>query len=198
MLGTSALLALSGGLLLTVISLHGTAPPPAPLPAHSFSLAAPRAPTVSHPPAPLPPESIAIPSLHVTAPLMPSAITANELSLPGNDQIVGIYSGGAQPGAATGTVLLAGHVNTSEQGPGVLYGLVNIAPGAEIDVTGAGGILTRWSVTKLQVMLKAQLDQGIFTNQGPARLVIVTCGGPFDVATGHYIDNIVVTALPLP
>ena len=28
------------------------------------------------------------------------------------------------------------------------------------------------------------------------RLVLVTCGGPFDQAAGHYRDNIVVTAVP--
>jgi hypothetical protein len=26
--------------------------------------------------------------------------------------------------------------------------------------------------------------------------VLVTCGGRFDAATGHYPDNVVVTALP--
>ena len=29
------------------------------------------------------------------------------------------------------------------------------------------------------------------------RLVLVTCGGPFDARRGHYRDNIVVTAVPL-
>jgi hypothetical protein len=29
-----------------------------------------------------------------------------------------------------------------------------------------------------------------------ARLVIVSCGGPFDATTGHYLDNIVAYAAP--
>jgi hypothetical protein len=33
-------------------------------------------------------------------------------------------------------------------------------------------------------------------NSGPPRLAIVTCGGPFDAATGHYVDNVIVWAVP--
>jgi hypothetical protein len=29
-----------------------------------------------------------------------------------------------------------------------------------------------------------------------ARLVVVSCGGPFDASTGHYLDNIVAYAVP--
>ena len=30
----------------------------------------------------------------------------------------------------------------------------------------------------------------------PPKLAIVTCGGPFDAATGHYLDNVIVWATP--
>jgi hypothetical protein len=36
----------------------------------------------------------------------------------------------------------------------------------------------------------------VFGQQVTARLVIVSCGGPFDAATGHYLDNIVAYAVP--
>ena len=39
------------------------------------------------------------------------------------------------------------------------------------------------------------LPSSIYTRSGPARLVLVTCGGPFDARSGHYRDNIVVTAV---
>jgi hypothetical protein len=29
------------------------------------------------------------------------------------------------------------------------------------------------------------------------RLVLVTCGGPFDASTGNYLDNIVAFAVPV-
>jgi hypothetical protein len=37
----------------------------------------------------------------------------------------------------------------------------------------------------------------VFGQQVTPRLVILTCGGPFDAATGHYLDNIVAYALPV-
>jgi hypothetical protein len=46
-------------------------------------------------------------------------------------------------------------------------------------------------------MLKKDLPTGIYSRNGSPRLVLVTCGGPFDVSTGHYRDNIVVTASPV-
>jgi hypothetical protein len=33
------------------------------------------------------------------------------------------------------------------------------------------------------------------SSKGRPRLVLVTCGGPFNQATGHYRDNISVTAV---
>ena len=36
----------------------------------------------------------------------------------------------------------------------------------------------------------------IYSLRGQPRLVLVTCGGPFDEASGHYRDNVVLTALP--
>jgi hypothetical protein len=36
----------------------------------------------------------------------------------------------------------------------------------------------------------------LFSVGGPGRLALVTCGGAFDPATGHYADNVVAFALP--
>lgn len=41
---------------------------------------------------------------------------------------------------------------------------------------------------------KPQLSTGIFTRSGGRRLVFVTCGGPFDQRTKHYVDNVIVYA----
>jgi hypothetical protein len=37
-----------------------------------------------------------------------------------------------------------------------------------------------------------------FATDGAPRLTLITCGGPFNEATGHYRDNVVVTAVPAP
>ena len=46
-------------------------------------------------------------------------------------------------------------------------------------------------------MRKAALPSSIYTRTGAPKLVLVTCGGPFDARSGHYRDNIVVTATPV-
>jgi len=40
------------------------------------------------------------------------------------------------------------------------------------------------------------LPADIFAQDGPARLVLISCGGPFDRTAGSYLDNIVVFAVP--
>jgi hypothetical protein len=44
---------------------------------------------------------------------------------------------------------------------------------------------------------KADLPPSVYSRRGPARLVVVTCGGRFDEATGHYPDDVVLTATPV-
>jgi hypothetical protein len=184
-------------------------PPPAPLPRSTFVL----------PPATLPPGGppagladapagggatttvapwhVDIPSLGVDAPLVVSPVVAGFLSIPPNVHRVALWNGGALPGDRQGTVLLASHVNWWDQGPGVFYRLSTIRPRSLVIVTGAPGMVTRWSVTSLQVMLHRNIPQSIFTKTGPSRLVLVTCGGPYNPSTHSYIDNVVVTATPI-
>ena len=55
---------------------------------------------------------------------------------------------------------------------------------------------------ELSRRLRADIRQGvapdeIYSLRGPARLVLVTCGGPFNERVGSYRDNIVVTAVPV-
>jgi peptidoglycan hydrolase-like amidase len=55
----------------------------------------------------------------------------------------------------------------------------------------------RYRVVALRAYAKANLPvTAVFGQQVAARLVIVSCGGPFDASTGHYLDNIVAYAVP--
>jgi hypothetical protein len=45
-------------------------------------------------------------------------------------------------------------------------------------------------------MPKDSLPTSLYSRRGRPRLVLVTCGGPFDAGIGHYRDNVVVTAVP--
>ena len=69
--------------------------------------------------------------------------------------------------------------------------------GTRIRVTTGDGKIRTYRVTSVRRILKASLPAGLFTQRGKRRLVLVTCGGPFQPALGHYRDNIVVVAVPL-
>jgi hypothetical protein len=43
----------------------------------------------------------------------------------------------------------------------------------------------------------ASIPADAFSRTGPPRLVLITCGGPFDPRTGNNEDNIVGHAQPL-
>lgn len=95
-----------------------------------------------------------------------------------------------QPGVA----LLAGHIDSAEQGHGVFYKLKQAKPGADITVIDAHQKVTHWKVTRVQTVYKSNLPAGLFVNKGAPQLALVSCGGPFDAATGHYLDNIIAWA----
>lgn len=103
---------------------------------------------------------------------------------------------GATPGSATGAILLAGHVDSARSGAGAFYGLEGARAGDSVSVTSSDGKTRRYSVTSMRRVRKGALPAGIFSRSGPRRLVLVTCGGPFDAARGVYRDNIIVTARP--
>jgi hypothetical protein len=50
-----------------------------------------------------------------------------------------------------------------------------------------------FKVTSVATYLKADFpDNAVYTSNGNSALQLVTCGGTFDSATGHYLSNIVV------
>ena len=108
----------------------------------------------------------------------------------------GWWADGAQPGDRTGAVLIAGHVDSATGGAGAFFHLKDAKPGDRVQVPTAGGRTFTYKVVSVKTYLKAQLPTDVWSTRGPARLVLVTCGGPFDQKTRHYRDNIVLTAVP--
>ena len=145
------------------------------------------------------PVSVKIASLGVSAPVDASAIdlATGQLAVPANIHRTGWWVDRAAPGDRTGTVLIAGHVDSAALGAGAFYPLKSAAPGAIVTVTTRSGRTVRYRVTRVQTILKAELPLGIFTRTGRPRLVLVTCGEPSDQQTGHYLDNVIVYATPV-
>jgi hypothetical protein len=153
---------------------------------------------------------VIIPSIGANAPLVPEGASGPDggaFDVPNSVHVVGWWDGQwqspnglvsekvARPGDP-GVALLAGHIDSAAQGHGALYYLQQIKTGAVVTVYGASGSVTKWKVTRLQVVSKDALPTSLFVNTGPPRLAVVSCGGPFDSATGHYVDNIIAWATP--
>ena len=113
-----------------------------------------------------------------------------------NIQHTGWWVDGAQPGDKTGAVLIAGHVDKAGVGPGAFFHLKDAKPGEKVELTAAGGRTFTYKVVSVKSYLKQQLPTDVWSRRGPARLVLVTCGGPFDRKARHYRDNVVLTAVP--
>lgn len=100
-----------------------------------------------------------------------------------------------------GPAVLLGHVDgviNGEKGhPGVFHGVGDLPPGAEILVDRADGSTARFEVYKVEQIPKdqhAQAADRIYGDTAGPELRLITCGGEFDRATGHYEDNEVVYA----
>ncbi len=144
------------------------------------------------------PVRLRIPVLEVSARIVPVGVAAGgALGIPADPSVVGWWAGGASPGERAGAIVLAGHIDSAASGPGALLRLQDLRPGAVVSLTAAGHLW--WYVVRaLRAYPKASLPaRAIFGQQVRPRLVIVSCGGPFDAATGHYLDNIVAYAIPV-
>jgi hypothetical protein len=145
-----------------------------------------------------PPVELALPGREVRAPVVAvSTGPAGALLVPEPPSTVGWWSPSALPGGTAGTTVLAGHVDSAAGGLGALAVLRDVAAGEEVVLHGADGRAVGYRVTARRQYAKADLPPEVFAVGGPARLVLITCGGAFDRRARHYADNVVVFAEPV-
>jgi hypothetical protein len=144
------------------------------------------------------PDRVRVPALGVDAPALRVSVGGSgALTLPEDPRTIGWWGAGAAPGAPLGTVVLAGHVDSEQQGAGALFRLARAPLGARVLVTGRDGDAT-YVVQARRRFAKDDLPwRDLFRQDVEARLLLVTCGGDFDPATRHYTDNVVVYAVPV-
>jgi hypothetical protein len=147
----------------------------------------------------LTPTRVKLASVGIDAPASPVGIDVGKgiLGVAPDIHRTGWWADGAQPGDKTGAVLIAGHVDSAKGGAGAFFHVKDAKAGDRIELATAGGHTFTYKVVSVRSYLKAALPTDVWSRHGPARLVLVTCGGPFDHATGHYRDNIVLTAVPV-
>ncbi|GGL71282.1 class F sortase [Streptomyces fumigatiscleroticus] len=144
------------------------------------------------------PRRLDIPVLGVRAPVVARGLDRRGAPDPppfDRPGAVGWYAAGATPGAA-GTALMVGHVDT-ETRPAVFYRIAALKPGRRIRVARDDGHVAEFTVENVEVLTRDRFDarQAYAPHRsGRAELRLITCGGGFDRASGHYTANVVVSA----
>jgi hypothetical protein len=143
------------------------------------------------------PVSVAIPAIGVRSDLLhlglnrDGTIQVPSLSTAADEAAWYKYS--ATPGQR-GASVIEGHVDTT-RGPAVFFRLGALRPGEHIEVRLANGITAVFRVTGIRQYSKANFPAKIiYGSSGYAALHLITCGGPFDYASGHYLSTTVVFA----
>jgi LPXTG-site transpeptidase (sortase) family protein len=142
------------------------------------------------------PVSLTIPLIGVQTNLMTLGLGSNgTLDVPplSMASVAGWYTGSPRPGAI-GSAIIVGHIDTTK-GPAVFYRLNTLTRGDKIYVKRADGTLVEFQVTSVQQYLKDHFPtQAVYGAVPDPELRLITCDGTFDLATGHYLSNIVVYA----
>lgn len=178
---STALLVLSGGLVIGGLVVPSPQPPP-PAPYRSLD--------------PADPVLLLVPSVDIEAPVVPVALSEDRVLDPPQDVVdVGWWDRSAQPGSETGSTVIAGH--SVHTGGGALDPLRGVRRGAVVDVRTAEGTM-RYLVQRKKVYDKDELAVNavsIFGQEsGRGRLVLVSCT---DWDGDGYASNVVVYAVAL-
>jgi Sortase domain len=115
------------------------------------------------------------------------------VEVPSEWGVAGWYAFGPRPGDP-GSAVMLGHVD-SKRGPAVFYRLRELRRGDQVQVTRADRSRVRFTVERIDQYDKDRFptDDVYYPTLRPT-LRLVTCGGPFDRATGHYRANVIVFA----
>lgn len=160
----------------------GTWPDPSPAPAPADGVAA---------------AAVRIPALAVASPIVPLALAPDRvLEPPVDPDVVGWYVGSAVPGRR-GPAVMTGHID-SRDGPGVFARLAEVPDGSTIEVDLSDGSTVRFRVVSVVRSGKGEFPTDAVYGPVPVPVLrVISCTGRFDRASRHYVDNVIVTAVPV-
>lgn len=186
------LLSVATVLLLLAGCGHATSSPPPPTPTRLPS----SYPVLTTGPlmSPSPPTRVTIPKLHTTSGFIGLGRNPDgSMTPPPDADAVGWFTGAPTPGAL-GPAVLAGHEDWDGK-EGAFADLKELAPGDRIIVDRADGSTAVFVVTRVEQHAKTAFPTAaVYGPTDHAALRLITCGGPFETATHHYRDNVVVFA----
>lgn len=144
----------------------------------------------------VPPVRLKLPGV-LEAAVQPVGTGANgQLQVPKSSADVGWWAAGAAPGADGGTVLLAGHVDTT-RGRGVFAALSEVPVGTTVGVTSGDGEEHWYRIVARRTYKQEALPADLFQGAAKPRLALVTCTGSYDRAARRYSQNLVLYGVPV-
>lgn len=149
-------------------------------------------------PAPAP-VRVEVPDLGIDVSVQPVGLDdQGRMGLYDDPAIAAWYQWGPAPASASGSTVIAAHVDSLEYDLLPFARLKDAVAGTQVFVTDAAGTRHRYAVQVSQVIDKADVDwRAAFDRSGAPRLTLVTCGGEFDYENRRYLSNLVLTATPI-
>jgi sortase (surface protein transpeptidase) len=137
---------------------------------------------------------VSIPAVGVAARVIRLALNSDgTMEVPNDYSVAGWYRLGPRPGEK-GAAVIVGHVD-SREGPAVFYRLGEVAPGDLVRVASPHRSPLSFRVYAVREYPKSAFPTSrVYGQTTRPELRLITCGGAFDDATGHYVDNVVVFA----
>ena len=138
------------------------------------------------------PVRLSIPAIGLSANLTTLGLNPNRtVQVPTSFSVPGWYRLGPSPGQL-GSAVILGHID-SYAGPAIFFRLGDLTVGDRVAVTLADHTTVRFKVIGIAMYLKSHFpDRLVYGPRPYGALQLVTCGGVFDSATGHYLSNLVV------
>ena len=144
----------------------------------------------------LAPTLVVFPSLGIDMEVTDVGVDSdNLLIIPESIYTAGWYREGSAPASDRGATVISAHVDMPIQGVGPFAALRDAEIGAEVTVRDAAGESHVYRVISVERIPKAEVPvDRVFTRAGQPHLVLINCGGSFDVNAQSYSDNYIVTA----
>ena len=163
--------------------------------AAAFTVAPSAPPTaVETPQGPPPPGRLIIPRISVDAQVLGVGIAKDgSMAVTNESYTVGWYKLGVAPGDP-GDAVITGHLDWYDTSHAVFFNLKLLRPGDDIEVQRLDGVTRHFKVTSTTTVAYNASPPGLFVAGGPARLSLITCGGPWDAKKGEYLQRVIVDA----
>jgi hypothetical protein len=114
---------------------------------------------------------------------------------PATNQAAGISLPNASLTAKKGTTVITWHVRYGPGCDGSLNKLITMPIGSTFKVGAIGKPAQTFKIASRETVPKGKLKKSWFSNEGPHRLVLLTCA---DYSGGHFRQTTAIIATPVP